>query len=88
MTFVAAVMLVELIARDYPRLRVIAIGHFLPIEDLQSDSPWLVSVVVPGHERPIVLRSPNDLKRFEPKAEPRIARTPRPKPETQHTLFD
>jgi len=37
-----------------------AIGRFKPLDQLQADDPWGVSVLVPGDERPKVLWSSSD----------------------------
>ena len=66
MTFDAAIDL----ARDVPKklkgARVLAIGTFLPVDELRPDSPWRVSVIVPGFARPTVLSSERDLESLLP----------------------
>lgn len=50
------------------RVMIIAIGRFLPSDQIKPDSPWMISIHEPGHERPRILRQTSDISQFQPKA--------------------
>jgi hypothetical protein len=52
-----ACLLAAEIERNYPRVSVIAVGRFLPPEDLRPGSPWKISVAVEGDQRLKVIAS-------------------------------
>ena len=47
---------------SYPRVTVLAVGRFLPPEEIQPGSPWKISVAVDGDERPKVIASESEAK--------------------------
>lgn len=67
MQFEDAVALAARVRAEQPAWEVIAIGRFVPVEDLSSSTPWRVSVNVPGFARPRMLNCENDLKDLVPK---------------------
>lgn len=58
----------------HKELRVTAIGYFVPIEDLRDDTPWKLLVLVPGHVKPRVIESADDLKQYLPKPKEKPSR--------------
>ena len=52
------------------RILIVAIGRFLPIDQIKPDSPWMISIQESGAERPRILRQSSDVSQFQPKQTP------------------
>lgn len=76
MNFEQAVELARRIPEVLPGARVLALGFFVPVDELRDDMPWRVSVNAPDWARPRVLNGPEDLQALLPKP------TPAPTPKT------
>lgn len=83
MLFEDAVALATRVRTEHPEWEVIAIGRFVPIEELTPAIPWRVSINVPGFARPRMLNCENDLQDLQPKPTKPIeaARSSAPAPE-------
>lgn len=66
MTLDEAIQLARDVVACDPQVMIIAIGRFLPSDQIQADSPWMVSIHEPGHERPRVLIGSGDFAQFKP----------------------
>ena len=67
MHFEQAVELAEQVRQLGSDVELLAIGRFLPPEDVRPDTPWMVSFKAKGWARPGVLRSPADIDKLKPK---------------------
>lgn len=65
MTFDQAIC-VAVQAQQMKHLRVLAIGHFVPVDELRVDTPWAISVLAKDFSRPTMIRVPSDLDQFKP----------------------
>jgi hypothetical protein len=91
MTFEEAVELARDATRKLRGVEVIALGRFLPVEDVRPDSPWGVSILLPGWVRPRLLNGPDDLDSMIPtlpKPAPVAASPRRSALEATPLLFD
>ena len=57
-----ACFLAREIELSYPRVTVLAVGRFVPPENIKSNTPWKISVIVDGDERPKVIASESEAK--------------------------
>jgi hypothetical protein len=89
MTLLEATVLAIQIAKRTD-MEVHAIGRFLPVEDLKPDTPWRISVIVYGADRPQMINHQLDLEKFDRKPEPKPAtvEAPRRLVNSQPALFD
>lgn len=87
MQFEDAVALAIRVRGEYPEWEVIAIGRFVPVEELTRSTPWRVSVNVPGFARPRMLNSENDLEDLSPKPAKPVAAARPATPAAEGMLF-
>jgi hypothetical protein len=87
MRFDEAVDLAKLLVQSGVGVEVLAIGRFVPHEDVKPDTPWYVSFVADGWAKPNVLRSQKDLERFFPQKFRVTEKIERPTSIQEATLF-
>jgi hypothetical protein len=89
MTLEQVTALAIMIHTQHPTLHVMSMGRYVTTDDFRPDAPWMLSLLVPGFERPRMLRRPEELQQYLPKpvtkAQPQRLRTER---ELQTSLFD
>lgn len=87
MTIDEAIHLARDVVACDSRVMIIAIGRFLPSDQIKADSPWMVSVHEPGHERPRILRQSSELSQFQSKQAPVISSAPKAARSAEPMLF-
>lgn len=64
MQFLEALELAQEIYRRCPTWEILAIGRFVPIDQIHSGDTWKISVLARGQDRPRIIRSSSDFDRL------------------------
>ena len=85
-----AFAMAQQIIDHYPRLTVVAVGHFVGPPEIRPDTPWAISVAIDGTDRCTIIRGREQLlgyatpaaKESRSKARPKPKRKPQSEPAT------